>query len=1006
MSAPTPDRRDSDAVRGALAAAAPAFVPGWSPTAAGPGLGLLAGAAELIGVLADRVEAAPAKAQLAMLDLLGADLLPAQPARAPVVFTPVPGNPDARVPAGTRVGVALPGGGSPLVFQTTSPVALAAARLAAVSTLWPGRDGYADHFADLAAGKQVTLFAGLHGIPHHLYLADPTLALDGPGVVEVEVSLATGAPSPLELAWEHWDGADWRAFAPFATPDRPDRSFDGTVGMTRSGIVRLVSSCAAGATTVVAGRSGWFLRTRALRPLPPDPSSRPPMLAGIRIRSVTDRSSEQLVPDAAFAGRARVDLSNTFGPFGGRPQPGAVFAVASAAAFRRPGTVVTVTVTLVPDPSPDPALGPLAVSPSVVWEYWNGERWHPLPGAANSAAGFTDSGSFTVTVPEDATRCEVGGTDGVWWRARLAAGMFGARRDITLPGAGGAAGSSVQVVVAKPPLIGNLTLSYLARSPWTVPAVCLSYDDLDYTDHSAELRRPGRPVAVFRPGVEPAPALYLGFDAPPPVDRVGLYLDIAETPDDPAARTVHWEYWSGAGWAPVAVEDGTEALSQAGVLTWPGAADSAPVARFGHALHWLRGRLAEDTDPPRPILRSAGLNATWAAQHETVVDEVLGTGAGGGSQSLFLRRAPVLDGEVIEVRELAGDAAAVDVDRLRADVVSSGGTEADLRIVIGPSGDVGEVWVRWYRRRDLLTAPAAARVYTLEHRRGRVVFGDGVRGRAVPVGATVAARSYQAGGGRAGNVAAGSVSQVLGALPYAASVTNPSPAAGGADPETLDAVSRRAPLGLRTRRQAVTAADAAAAAREASPAVARAYARADVRPDGIPESGWLTVVILPYSTDLQPQPSLALRRAVAEHLAARMPAAAAGRLSVTGPRYAPVGAAATVLPASAAPAASSGVAAGPGQLLGTVFTRLSAYLHPLTGGPGGEGWTPGRGVHACDIAALVHDVPGVDSVTGLAVLLDGVPSGDAVEVPADRLVAAGPLRLRLAGRLAGTPAGC
>lgn len=106
---------DADA-RALLTAAAPAFVPGWAPGDVGPGAAVIAAAARLAHVVSERLDAVPAKARLAFLDLVGTDLLGAQAARTPVVFAPVDGNPDARVPAGTRLG-APAADGLPLVFE-------------------------------------------------------------------------------------------------------------------------------------------------------------------------------------------------------------------------------------------------------------------------------------------------------------------------------------------------------------------------------------------------------------------------------------------------------------------------------------------------------------------------------------------------------------------------------------------------------------------------------------------------------------------------------------------------------------------------------------------------------------------------------------------------------------------------------------------------------------------------------------------------------------------------
>jgi hypothetical protein len=81
-----------------------------------------------------------------------------------------------------------------------------------------------------------------------------------------------------------------------------------------------------------------------------------------------------------------------------------------------------------------------------------------------------------------------------------------------------------------------------------------------------------------------------------------------------------------------------------------------------------------------------------------------------------------------------------------------------------------------------------------------------------------------------------------------------------------------------------------------------------------------------------------------------------------------------------------------------VEAELTGYQHTLSGGPAGEGWPIGRDVHISDIAAVVEAVDGVDYASHLDLLLNGAPWGEHVEVPTNRIVVAGPLRLGLKGK--------
>jgi hypothetical protein len=437
-------------------------------------------------------------------------------------------------------------------------------------------------------------------------------------------------------------------------------------------------------------------------------------------------------------------------------------------------------------------------------------------------------------------------------------------------------------------------------------------------------------------------------------------------------------------------QDGVLALATPLAADYADAQLAPPgLARFGTPRTWVRARLPHDGEPPRARLLGVHLNAVWAAQQQSVEGEVLGSGNGEPGQGFLTRQRPVLPGQVLEVRELDGARAAVELPLLLRDLQAHGLSEADLRLVTDPrSGQLSQVWVAWQERPHLHFSAPGDRHYMLERSRGLVTFGDGRHGRMPPPGRdNVRARLYQAGGGLDGNVPAGAITQALSGV-LAQGVTNPRPAEGGAQGEAPAAVLDRGPLLLRHQRQALALGDYEALAREASPGVAVARALANVHPDGHPAAGWVRLMVMPHSAQARPQPSMELRRRVHGFIAARMPAAAAGRLGVTGPRYLAVGAVAELVPRQPQGAAQAREAA---------LAALQRFLHPLQGGPDGTGWDFGRDVFLSDLAVLLESVPGVDHVRTLELTLEGTPRGEAVAVPADCIVVAGPLRVTLAG---------
>ncbi|RTL84364.1 MAG: putative baseplate assembly protein [Hyphomicrobiales bacterium] len=121
----------------------------------------------------------------------------------------------------------------------------------------------------------------------------------------------------------------------------------------------------------------------------------------------------------------------------------------------------------------------------------------------------------------------------------------------------------------------------------------------------------------------------------------------------------------------------------------------------------------------------------------------------------------------------------------------------------------------WRARFDLLGSGSSDRHFVVEiddDRRARLRFGDDDCGMRPPAGARFRAR-YRIGNGRAGNVGADTIALmalrgVIRLDGLSIELRNPLPARGGADPEPVEEVRRRAPHGYgRTLERAVTAAD-------------------------------------------------------------------------------------------------------------------------------------------------------------------------------------------------------
>jgi len=129
-------------------------------------------------------------------------------------------------------------------------------------------------------------------------------------------------------------------------------SLDGSVGLTRSGIVRLVADCADTVPTTVNGAKAQWIRARTTEPLLFTAGSEVAEVDRILLRTTIDRSlpttncaalseTAGIIADQAYAGETKLDLTKTIQPFGARPQIGSAFYLSDEEILSKPGAEVT-----------------------------------------------------------------------------------------------------------------------------------------------------------------------------------------------------------------------------------------------------------------------------------------------------------------------------------------------------------------------------------------------------------------------------------------------------------------------------------------------------------------------------------------------------------------------------------------------------------------------------------------------------------------------------------------
>ncbi len=542
-----------------------------------------------------------------------------------------------------------------------------------------------------------------------------------------------------------------------------------------------------------------------------------------------------------------------------------------------------------------------------------------------------------------------------------------------------------------------------------------------YRDLSAAWQR-GEGIALFGDAPMPGTACCLGFDAALPAGRwTQLYIAVEGGQAAPGelARVrardgageplrhhgvrLAWEMLDETGWSPLEAADGTRAFSLAGCVRLRPARPTRAVAlgRSAQPRHWIRCRLAGGSfdAPPRvtavlvngiELVQAVPATTSWPIARGTVA---AGTPVPGQAAALHMT---VREGTItaLSVDSSAGPAGIPGVTVLAYTAASA--TAAGSLAIEGILAGIGnaepcqrftldgrpvvEAGVRllgvdasglreWVRVDDFTASTRKDAHFQLDATAATVQFGDGERGRVLPAGCALFAMhatfDTAPALARLDGLADTPRNRARMPAPTIGRIAAGPPVAveAAAEAETMDHAIGRAVAAREAPLRAVTLADHEAIAR-ATPGVrvARAIALPNLHPqlECVAAPGLVTVIVLPWLPRARPQPEPGFITRVAAWLDERRTIGT--RIVVTGPRYLRV-------------AVHARLKACPGadrlRVAALAAQAIDAFLDPLTGGPDGTGWPPGRAVYRAEIMQVIDDAAGVDHVLALDLSAEG-----------------------------------
>lgn len=1028
MEGPIVDGRDRDVLLEDLRKRAANYTDDWDPYTEDSGTTLLFLFSRFGTDVINRLNEVPHKHRVAFLNALDFERRPPQSARVPLTFTTTADIETNVVVHGGTQATAESAEGETVIFEIPHDGGFeaTAASLESVYSLDPDSNSIYAHDELLDGDDGVRLFTGTDLQNHELYLGEEDLLnLEAGSTATVVVRTPAGETLEERVDWEYYGENDdgelgWHPL-PRETADVLEDPFDDEVGIEEQ--MRRVSDRIKrlGGSDQREGEEDRYEITFQL-PGPTEPTEVSSIESRwIRGRIPGDESTdfevelesarldveaggdemEQRRPTMVFSDDVPVSIDDgDFYPFGRMPRPPSTLYLASEEALTKEGGAVDIEFVAPEAETDEPTddeddepehlitdvqSGPLGGPPDISWEYWNGNGWTRLVLEADETDALRSPGTISFTVPSDLESTTLSGHDDYWIRARLVGGNYGQPQyEVTEDGTRGD-------LVRGPdaPQFGDVAVRYGQRNASFEHVVThnnATFREVQQADEGALTGDREEPLLPFTIFPDEKQTLYLGFDSTLSDGPINLHVPM----DDKAYPRefepgIRWEYcenpesWT---WKKLDVYDGTEGLTERGIISinFPTATDALEL--FGERRHWVRARVTRDEfvtgasrgpsneddnmvderthidpGPPAekesrapPTLAGINPNTQWAYNERSVVENV-GSSDGSPDQTFRCDNSPITDAEVW-VNE--------------ADALSS----AERRLLAKERPDDvrqndGEFWVRWSEVSDFLDSKESSRHYRLDRSNGYVTFGDGREGAIPPSGERNIEVTYQTGGGSDGNVEAGAITDLRSSLSHIDSVTNLIPSDGGTDIESLEDAITRAPKQIKNRGRAVSADDFEQIAKESSRQLATVRCEPGMDDTGGRTPGWVTLLVIPRERRDRPTPSLELRQRVRDAVSELAPVSVVGhdenRIVVRGPDYATVSVETTV--------ETSGVESIT-NLKNTIETALDEFFHPLSGGRNRDGWEFGTAPRLSQLSTFIEETNGVNRVRDISMVLE------------------------------------
>jgi len=864
MLPPIIDSRDLKSLMKKMKEIYPYYTPEWrfSPEDPDPGTALFMIFAQMFTETIKRFNRVPTKNYMAFLNLLELSLLPSRPASAFLSFKLSTGaDKPVLIPAGTQILAESANEAEAIVFETEKNTVLTPASIVDAYMATRQEDIISriqeEFWADPRNIEKPALklfdFSQTENIQEHsLFIAHKDLLnIENHALIEVEILnsrkhfkeeyYCRQLADAENIEWAYGSGDEWV-------------TFDEVSSLDNRLLLRKTRMEAIAEREVLGINSRWIkcriknTKIEELNHIDIDELS-------IKAKYLDDEERKGLAPDRTFFNDIEVDINGAY-PFGEFFGLYDTFYLASQEAFSKKEADISLEFSLrevenILADAPKPDVNwkmimrdsdfkehePLqAYVLRVSWEYWNGSGWVKLFNNKEYEEIFANPTETEKHIrfqcPKDMEETFVNDQLNYWIRLRVLSihNIFAAN------------------VVYRSPWIENISLKYEYPGISLPLQQCISYNNLEYLNHRADLIK-NRPFKPFAAVDTEDPAFYLGFDQAPIKGPIAIFFSIRRQKQlKDELPFMEWEYLKKSRdrleWAKLTTIDESNSLTESGLLHFIGPQDFARAKLFGKNLFWIRllspnGRLENKQDNnPLPIINGIYLNASRAVQQKSILREMLESANSEVFKKYQLKNSPVISVELWVDEE--GHLSTEEKRLLYENELS------EVREVKDEFGNSQKFWVRWERVDDFLESDSESRHYTIDYSVGEIAFGDGKNGKIPPSsGVDNIEVNYKTGGGLKGNIEAFEICRLQNSIAFVDEVFNPEPSAGGCNMETLQEGLKRGPQIIKHHNRAVSAGDFEWLARQATQNIARVKCLPNTNLQGERETGCITLVVLP-----------------------------------------------------------------------------------------------------------------------------------------------------------------